>query len=91
MTTTSLAYCIVPKCPSTKKRNPEKLFFSVPSGKVRNKWSAVVRRTKISLKGSYYCCEDHFDPETDVDSGEMKSVDLKNFTIVKSEHSLWFV
>lgn len=61
MTTTSLAYCIVPKCPSTKKRNPEKLFFSVPSGKVRNKWSAVVRRTKISLKGSYYCCEDHFD------------------------------
>lgn len=60
-------YCAVPKCVNTSTKNPEKKFFSSPSdAKRRRTWLKRMRRNPkdLSLKTTFYVCEDHFNVST---------------------------
>ncbi|PHT96563.1 hypothetical protein BC332_34511 [Capsicum chinense] len=59
--------CFVPGCESTSITTPTKIFFNVPRGNERERWSAAVgvRRT-LSKSTPHRCCEDHFNLETDL-------------------------
>ncbi|XP_036144352.1 uncharacterized protein LOC118646144 [Monomorium pharaonis] len=63
-------YCFVPGCLSTTIKNPCKIFVCVPKGKMRKKWIIQVRRdpNKTSLIAPFYCCEDHFDLQQDLEN-----------------------
>ena len=56
-------WCFVPECTNTSKNNPKKIFISVPRNLKRKKeWFAAARRNlkNVSIKPTFYCCEDHF-------------------------------
>lgn len=60
---TANKWCFVPGCTNTSKNSPNKIFISVPKNlKRKKKWFAAARRDlkDVSIKTSFYCCEDHF-------------------------------
>nr|XP_018906657.1 PREDICTED: uncharacterized protein LOC109036751 [Bemisia tabaci] len=63
----SRPYCFVPQCCNTKISTPEKLFFRLPNGPIRDKWCKIVRRDKVSQTSKLWCCGDHFILEEDVE------------------------
>ncbi|XP_044734684.1 uncharacterized protein LOC123297000 [Chrysoperla carnea] len=53
--------CFVPLCPNTTSKQPEKLYFSMPTDMaIRKKWFDRAHRKGPIGKRNYYCCEDHF-------------------------------
>ncbi|XP_019772940.2 uncharacterized protein LOC109546422 isoform X1 [Dendroctonus ponderosae] len=63
--------CMVPLCPSTTFKTPDKLFIRVPRDKSRRlTWLKACRRaqTDISEKTTAHVCEDHFNLEEDMDN-----------------------
>ncbi|XP_050351793.1 uncharacterized protein LOC126774350 [Nymphalis io] len=63
-------YCVVPECKSTTIKTPEKLFFSIPTGAQRRRdWCSAMGRTRpLRPYTNYFCCEDHFDIENDMEN-----------------------
>lgn len=55
-------YCFMPKCVNTSINQPDKMFVTVPKGKIRKKWMKITRRDPncTSLITRFHCCEDHF-------------------------------
>ncbi|KAJ8678166.1 hypothetical protein QAD02_013953 [Eretmocerus hayati] len=54
-------YCFVPGCPSATKIYPNKTFICVPSDvNERILWCQAVGRLIENTRGTFYCCEDHF-------------------------------
>ncbi|XP_018580312.1 uncharacterized protein LOC108917967 [Anoplophora glabripennis] len=63
-------YCIVPQCENTSVKTPKKIFISLPRNVERNKqWQkAMKRKNMLSVKSTYFVCEDHFNLETDMEN-----------------------
>ncbi|XP_023016975.2 uncharacterized protein [Leptinotarsa decemlineata] len=63
-------YCIVPKCKNSSVNAPDKIFISLPSNlKSRKLWQRAMRRADfVSVKGTHFCCEDHFNVEKDLEN-----------------------
>nr|XP_034194773.1 uncharacterized protein LOC117610999 [Osmia lignaria] len=62
-------WCFVPLCLSIQLKNPEKLFIQVPRNeKVRNLWFKAAHRTDQPTNSNYYCCEDHFNLQEDMEN-----------------------
>lgn len=64
-------WCFVPRCTNTSINNPEKIFISVPNNLQRKKrWFSAARRElkEVSIKTHFYCCEDHFKLEQDMEN-----------------------
>ncbi|XP_052741720.1 uncharacterized protein LOC112056287 isoform X4 [Bicyclus anynana] len=63
-------YCVVPRCRSSTRRTPHKLFLSMPRGEARHAWLAAMGRgpqhRALSLTCNRFCCEDHFNLEEDM-------------------------
>lgn len=54
-------WCVVPLCKNTTARTPNKIFITVPREQdIRKKWLRAMKREDMSIKSTYYCCEDHF-------------------------------
>jgi hypothetical protein len=61
----SKVYCFVPRCKSTRRSTPDKIFVTVPNNPaLRRKWLIAARRDlkKMPLSSSSHlrCCSDHF-------------------------------
>lgn len=55
-------WCFVPLCTNTDRKNPDKVFVSVPRlESIRKKWFLASNRVFDGSKSCFYCCEDHFD------------------------------
>nr|XP_026487263.1 uncharacterized protein LOC113394240 [Vanessa tameamea] len=63
-------YCVVPECKNTTIKTPDKLFFSIPTGaQKRRDWCTAMGRTRLLRPyTNYFCCEDHFDIENDMEN-----------------------
>nr|XP_023029044.1 uncharacterized protein LOC111517203 [Leptinotarsa decemlineata] len=61
-------YCIVPRCPNTTRNAPNKLFITVPKDEKVNKAWQIAMRRKEFVKGTCFCCEDHFNPPEDIEN-----------------------
>ncbi|CAH2090676.1 unnamed protein product [Euphydryas editha] len=62
--------CIVPQCKNTTVTTPNKLFFCVPIGdQKRRDWCTAIGRIKpLQPNTNWFCCEDHFDIECDMEN-----------------------
>ncbi|XP_066258136.1 uncharacterized protein [Euwallacea similis] len=64
-------WCFVPGCTNTSIKTPEKIFLTVPNNMQRKKkWFRAVKRElkHVSIKTHFYCCEDHFKLEEDMEN-----------------------
>ncbi|XP_028157888.1 uncharacterized protein LOC114351048 [Ostrinia furnacalis] len=58
--------CVVPFCPSTTEKTPEKLFVQVPAVVVaKEEWLRLAGCLPLP-PGAHYFCEDHFDIQHDM-------------------------
>ena len=66
----SYRYCFVPECKNATKNAPQKEFFCVTNDTKRKQlWFRIARRSdKNSEEKIFYCCEDHFDLEQDLEN-----------------------
>ncbi|XP_026745457.1 uncharacterized protein LOC113506818 isoform X4 [Trichoplusia ni] len=62
--------CVVPKCKNTTTNSPDNFFFIVPKDvKMRKKWiKAMKRLDPFGDNSTVYCCEDHFNLESDMEN-----------------------
>ncbi|KAJ8670104.1 hypothetical protein QAD02_001363 [Eretmocerus hayati] len=62
-------WCFVPQCDSTSIRDPTKLFFPMPDDmKTKKLWFDSAHRADEPTTSRYYCCQDHFEIEEDMDN-----------------------
>ncbi|KAF5298721.1 hypothetical protein FQR65_LT09590 [Abscondita terminalis] len=69
MSTSQNKCCFVPGCKNTSISAPQKLFLSVPKDYSRKvKWFKAARRDVPKSKSMFFCCEDHFKLEEDMEN-----------------------
>ncbi|KAK4880989.1 hypothetical protein RN001_004308 [Aquatica leii] len=62
-------WCFVPECKSTSKKNPFKLFITVPRNEQRKRaWFRAARRDFPKTNTVFFCCEDHFNLQEDLEN-----------------------
>ncbi|XP_018575952.1 uncharacterized protein LOC108914594 [Anoplophora glabripennis] len=62
-------WCFVPGCRNTSISAPNKTFISVPQNSSRKvKWFKAARRDVPKSKSTFFCCEDHFNLQEDMEN-----------------------
>uniref|UniRef100_A0AAR5QHX5 THAP-type domain-containing protein n=1 Tax=Dendroctonus ponderosae TaxID=77166 RepID=A0AAR5QHX5_DENPD len=62
-------WCFVPRCKNTSISAPNKHFLTVPQEYARKVlWFKAARRDVPNSKSMFFCCEDHFNLEQDMEN-----------------------
>ncbi|KAJ8953484.1 hypothetical protein NQ318_023605 [Aromia moschata] len=61
-------WCFVPGCKNTSRSAPNKKFFIPENCSRKVKWFKAARRDFPKSKSTFFCCEDHFKLEADMEN-----------------------